>query len=284
VKAVTAAMTAPRIPGPTDVGAMYDRFNDLLTRHLGDNLHLGFWTDDQDDATATQATDRITDMVADRLAPAPGAEVLDVGCGSGRSAVRIAGRHRVHVTGITVSAHQVRLARERPGAGPGAGRASFRLADAMALPFPDGPFDGAYAIESLLHMSDRARAVSEIARTLSPGARLVVLDFYQDGGFSLPEADVMDPVFEAFRLPPLPCAGEYEQHMAAAGLEVTGFEDITGNVHRSHRLIADAVRDIAGESGLDDDTRARLQQYAELNEVIGLHPGVHYALITARRP
>ena len=277
-------MTASQIPHAADVGAMYDRFNDLLTRHLGDNLHLGYWTDDQDDSTAAQATDRITDMVADRLAPGPGAEVLDVGCGSGRSAVRIAERHRVHVTGITVSAHQVGVAERRPGAGQGAGRASFRLADAMALPFPDGRFDGAYAIESLLHMSDRAGAVSEIARTLSPGARLVVLDFYQDGGFSLPETEVMDPVFQAFRLPPLPGAGQYEQHMADAGLEVTGLEDITGHVHRSHRLIADAVRDIAEESGLDDATRDRFRRYVELNEVVGLHPGVHYALITARRP
>ena len=71
-------MTASQIPHAADVGAMYDRFNDLLTRHLGDNLHLGYWTDDQDDSTAAQATDRITDMVADRLAPGPGAEVLDV--------------------------------------------------------------------------------------------------------------------------------------------------------------------------------------------------------------
>ncbi|MCP3819386.1 methyltransferase domain-containing protein [Streptomyces sp. A3M-1-3] len=277
-------MTAPQVPGPTDVGAMYDRFNDLFTRHLGDNLHLGFWTDDQDDATATQATDRITDTVADLLAPAPGTEVLDVGCGSGRSAVRIAGRHRVHVTGITVSAHQVRLAQARPGAGPGAGRASFQLADAMELPFPDGRFDGAYAIESLLHMADRAGAVAEIARTLSPGARLVVLDFYQDRGFSPPETDVMNPVFRAFRLPPLPGAGEYQQHLAAAGLEVTGLDDITGNVRRSHRLIADAMQNIADEFDLDEETRGQLHRYVELNGIIGLHPGVHYALITARRP
>lgn len=277
-------MTATQVPGPTDVGSMYDRFNDLFTRHLGDNLHLGFWSDDQDGATAAEATDRITDMVADRLAPAPGTEVLDVGCGSGRPAVRIADRHRTHVTGITVSAHQVRLAHARPGAGPGAGRASFQLADAMALPFPDGRFAGAYAIESLLHMSDRAKAVAEIARTLRPGARLVVLDFYQDGGFSAPETDVMNPVFQAFRLPPLPCAGQYEQYMAAAGLEVTGLEDITGNVRRSHRLIADAMQNISDELDVDEETRGQIRRYVELNEIIGLHPEVHYALITARLP
>lgn len=232
-----------------------------------------------------QRSREIAPPLAELIAGLPaGAEVLDVGCGSGRSAVRIAERHRVHVAGITVSAHQVRLAQARPGAGPGAGHASFQVADAMALPFPDGRFDGAYAIESLLHMSDRARAVAEIARTLSPGACLVVLDFYQDRGFSLPETDVMNPVFEAFRLPPLPCAGQYEQHMAAAGLTVTGLEDITGNVRRSHRLIADAMRSITEEFDLDDETRGQLQRYVELNEIIGLHPGVHYALITARRP
>jgi ubiquinone/menaquinone biosynthesis C-methylase UbiE len=263
---------------------MYDRFNDVFTRHLGDNLHLGFWFDDQDDATAAQATDRVTDMVGDRLAPTPGTEVLDVGCGSGRPAVRIADRHRVYVTGITVSAHQLRLAHARSGVGPGAGRAAFQLADAMALPFPDGRFAGAYAIESLLHMSDRAKAIAEIARTLRPGAHLVVLDFYQDGGFSAPETDVMNPVFQAFQLPPLPRANQYEQYMTAAGLEDTGLEDITGNVGRSHRLIADAMRNIADELDLAEEMRGQFRRYVELNEIIGLHPEVHYALITARLP
>ncbi|POM27343.1 Demethylrebeccamycin-D-glucose O-methyltransferase [Actinomadura rubteroloni] len=276
-------MTETQLPTPSMVGSMYDRFNDLFTQHLGDNLHLGYWDDDTDDTPISKATDRITDMVAARLSPRPGAEILDVGCGNGRPSVRIATEYSVHVTGITVSPHQLRVAHARPEAGPGLGHAAFQLADAMSLPFPDARFDGAYAIESLLHMSDRARAISEIARTLRPGAPLVALDFYQDGDLPAEDADIMDRLHQAFQLPPLARVGEYETSMAEARLDVVDFEDITGHVRRSHRLLADAMRRIATDADFDTETRDRIVAYAELNENIGIHPQVHYTLITARR-
>jgi SAM-dependent methyltransferase len=50
-----------------------------------------------------------------------------------------------------------------------------QVADVQALPFADGSFDVAVAAWMLYHVPDLDRAVSELARVLRPGGRLVAL-------------------------------------------------------------------------------------------------------------
>lgn len=108
-------MTELQIPEPVDVGSMYDKMTDLITPTLGENVHFGYWHDDEDDASCGEAADRITDVIADRVMLTPAKPVLDVGCG--RPAVRVATRYQVRVTGITVSEHRVLLAQMADMAG-----------------------------------------------------------------------------------------------------------------------------------------------------------------------
>ena len=49
------------------------------------------------------------------------------------------------------------------------------LGDVQELPFPDGTFDAAVAAWMLYHVPDRDRAISELARVLRPGGRLVAI-------------------------------------------------------------------------------------------------------------
>ncbi|CCF85140.1 Menaquinone biosynthesis methyltransferase ubiE (fragment) [Nitrolancea hollandica Lb] len=48
--------------------------------------------------------------------------------------------------------------------------------DAMRLPFPDGSFDACTVAFGLRNMIDYQAAVSEMARVLRPGGRLVILE------------------------------------------------------------------------------------------------------------
>ena len=93
-------------------------------------------------------------------------KVLEVGCGWGELAEWVGRETGAEVTAIDLSPRMVELARE--------GGVAARVADVQDLPFADGEFDVAIAAWMLYHVPDLDRAVSELARVLRPGGRLVV--------------------------------------------------------------------------------------------------------------
>jgi ubiquinone/menaquinone biosynthesis C-methylase UbiE len=254
---------------PTEVGAMYDLFTDPLARGLGGNLHFGYWESEKDDSPIEVATDRLTDLVADRLALAGAGRVLDVGCGSGKASVQISTGRGLHVIGITVSDYQLQLARALPYDEELPGRASFHLADAMELPFEDSSFDGAYAIESILHMQDKNAVFGHLARVLRPGARLVVADFYQDG-----ETTSLDFSFSTAEM--------YREYVHHAGLQLVEFADISENVQCSYDSLAAAYHQAALTS--DGEASSQLTAAAHFTEQVSVLPQIGYMLLTAVRP
>jgi SAM-dependent methyltransferase len=103
------------------------------------------------------------------LADAP--SVLDVGCGSGRLAVVLAGRGAA-VTGIDVS--DGRLAAARTRALDAGLDVRFLHADMTApLPFADGEFAAAVSRLALMIAPDPAAVLREVARVVAPGGRIV---------------------------------------------------------------------------------------------------------------
>ncbi|MHB1584524.1 MAG: class I SAM-dependent methyltransferase [Acidimicrobiales bacterium] len=107
------------------------------------------------------------DAFFDRVVPPPGRCTLEVGCGEGRVARDLAARgHRV--IGVDRSPTLVRAAADADRAG------AYVLADATALPLPDGCADLVVAYNSLMDVDDVATTVGEAARVLAPGGRLCV--------------------------------------------------------------------------------------------------------------
>jgi ubiquinone/menaquinone biosynthesis C-methylase UbiE len=95
--------------------------------------------------------------------------VLDLGCGDGALAARIA-EHGAKVTGLDPSPTALERARRRyPDlelAAPGPDG---------ALPFPDAAFDLLTCVNVLQHVADTQRLLSEARRVLSPGGTLAVV-------------------------------------------------------------------------------------------------------------
>jgi 2-polyprenyl-6-hydroxyphenyl methylase/3-demethylubiquinone-9 3-methyltransferase len=94
-----------------------------------------------------------------------GAVLVDLGCGGGLLAPRIAGKGYHHV-GVDVTASALGLAREH-------GVAAVR-ADVTRVPLTDGCADVVVAGEILEHVTDLPAAVREACRLLRPGGRLVI--------------------------------------------------------------------------------------------------------------
>ena len=74
------------------------------------------------------------DHIAAKLCLGPGMRVLDIGSGWGGLAMRLADRHDVHVTGVTLSQVQLAAARQRAKDLGLSDRVAFRLQDYRAVP------------------------------------------------------------------------------------------------------------------------------------------------------
>jgi cyclopropane fatty-acyl-phospholipid synthase-like methyltransferase len=264
-----------------EVGSFYNRHTDVYDRALGGNIHVGYWDNEADDTPMQAATDRLTDLVAERLAPAEGHHLLDVGCGHGSTAARIIAHHGVQITGISVSDYQVDLANSRPQPPGIPGRATFRLADAMENPFPDETFDGAYAIESLMHMKDKEAALGHIARVLRPGGRLVIAEHHLEGELDRPDVDRMADAYAFFKISL--STDRYGKLLREAGLKVVDYTDITENVRRSYDSMVDAWRDAAQLEAGGEKAR-EMAKAADLGEWIFAVPQLQYGFVTAVRP
>ena len=93
--------------------------------------------------------------------------VLEVGGGPGELAARLGDELGTPVTMLDVSPRMVKLARTRG--------VDAHVGDVQELPFDDRSFDCAVAAWMLFHVPDLDRGLSELARVLRPGGRLVAV-------------------------------------------------------------------------------------------------------------
>jgi ubiquinone/menaquinone biosynthesis C-methylase UbiE len=116
-------------------------------------------------AFATATGPSAIDAVFEAVAEAEPGRVLEVGCGPGELAERVARDLGADVVALDQSERMVELTRARG--------VHAILGDVQALPFEDASFDCAVAAWMLYHVDDLDRGVSELARVLRPGGRLV---------------------------------------------------------------------------------------------------------------
>jgi SAM-dependent methyltransferase len=101
------------------------------------------------------------------VAEAAPTSVLEVGGGPGELAERIRIELGCDVVMLDVSERMVELARGRG--------VDAQVGDVQELPFEDASFDCAVAAWMLFHVPDLDRGLSELARVLRPGGRLVAV-------------------------------------------------------------------------------------------------------------
>lgn len=162
------------------------------------------------------------------LGLAAGKTLLDVACGTGGPALRIAALTGCTLTGVDAHEQAISTARSLASQRGLESRADFRVVDAEnQLPFPLSSFDAITCIDAINHLLDRPRVLADWTRLLKSGGRVL---------FTNP-AVVTGPVTYA-ELTVRSLSGAYlfvprgydERVLVECGLRVLACEDRTPNM------------------------------------------------------
>ncbi|GAB3325371.1 class I SAM-dependent methyltransferase [Haloplanus salinarum] len=173
---------------------------------------------------------RLADRLGDRLAAAlpatDGVRLLDLGCGRGGPAVRLAERFGFDVIGVDLVPYNVRRAAETArsaGVDP-----AFVVGDATRLPVVAEAVPACVAADSIVYVPDTAAVFAELRRVLEPGGVVVCSDLVAAPDVDDAARRAVDAFADAWDMPPLLAADAYER-VVADHLTVRSVEDVTAH-------------------------------------------------------
>lgn len=214
------------VPDAGSVATHYDELDLAYRRIWGEHVHHGYWRNGTE--TPEQAAAALVKLVEQKLAIEPGHRLCDIGCGYGATAADLLTRHDVSITGLTLSAAQHRMAKDRSP------RFTCMVRDWLDNGLETASFDRAYAIESSEHMVDKERFFAEARRILRPGGRMVVCAWLEGEGVSPWEVrHLLLPICREGRLPSMGSWQDYLKWASDAGFRLTDYQDISREVRRT---------------------------------------------------
>ena len=211
----------------------YDVGNDFYRLVLGDRMTYSCARFTTGTATLEEAQDAKHELICRKLGldRAPGARLLDVGCGWGSMAIHAARHHGAEVVGVALSAEQVARARERVAEAGLADRVEIRLQDYRQL--RGERFDAISSISMFEHVgaNSMARYFETLRSLLGPRGRLLNHAISSIGGSALggrsfigryvfPDGELLD-------------VGEVVLAMERAGFEVRDVESLREHYSRT---------------------------------------------------
>jgi SAM-dependent methyltransferase len=167
-------------------------------------------------------------QVVRELGLRPDSRVVDVGCGEGTYAFRLATHFGLRVLGIDPVQRHLDLAREvrRDVVPEIASRVSFERGTATQLPVHDSSLDLVWCRDAMVHVAHPAQAFAEFARVLRPGGHVVS---YQVVATDLLPREEADWLFAVMGVVPASAdPALLDRAIAGSGLEVVDTIDLSG--------------------------------------------------------
>ena len=212
---------------PDKVAAHYDR-DDIAGAILAELARTGAGPIDSETlAPYDEFHIRGREATAELLSAAgftSGMAVLDVGCGIGGPARFLAESAGCRVTGIDITPAFCQAAERLTAAAGLDDRVAIRRADALAMPFQNAAFDGAWMLHAAMNIPDKPGLYGEIARVLKPGAVFAAYEIHAGAG---PGPLYPTPWAEEPSISHLVRPEDWRGALEAAGLAVESWRDLT---------------------------------------------------------
>ena len=173
------------------------------------------------------------DLFIEWLELSDDSHLLDIACGSGRPTLRIAENTGCFVTGIDLHEEAIATARKYAKQLGLKERANFEAGNAAeALNFKDDQFDAVMCGDSINHLPNRLKVLTEWQRVLQPDGKLLIIDpIVVTGALSNEEIAIRASV-GFFLFVPL---GMDEMMLKKVGFDIERVEDRTENMATNAR-------------------------------------------------
>jgi SAM-dependent methyltransferase len=210
--------------------------------------------------------------------------LLDVACGSGGPALRIATKTGCSLVGIDVHSDAITTAKALAQDQGLADCASFQVANAAErLPFADAHFDAITCVDAINHLPNRPRILSDWARLLKPGGRLLFTDPITVTGPLTGEELAVRSSIGFFSFVPV----DYDRKLLVeCGLSLITCEDVTQNMAElaARRGAARASRRALLRNIEGEETYQRQQDFFEVAARIARERRLSRFLYIAQKP
>ncbi|NJL97580.1 MAG: methyltransferase domain-containing protein [Synechococcaceae cyanobacterium SM2_3_2] len=225
----------------------YDASSALWEQVWGEHMHHGYYELADPHRLTKNRYQAQVDLIGELLAwgeVGSPTQIIDVGCGIGGSTLVLAQHFQAQAVGITLSPVQARRATERAQLRELCGKATFQVADALAMPFAERSFDLVWTLESGEHMPDKQRFLAECYRVLKPGGILVMATWcHQPESGSAQDEALLQQIYDAYCLPYVISLPAYTAIAQELGFEQIKTADWSQEVAPFWQVVIDSAWD-----------------------------------------
>jgi ubiquinone/menaquinone biosynthesis C-methylase UbiE len=208
----------------------------------------------------------LNNIMAEKARIDANSRVLDLGCGSGTTAMWLAQDRNCRVTGVDLSGVRIQNAKDTLQTQPQEMRQNvdFEKASAIELPFPDGSFTHVWSQAVIYHIHDKEETLKEAYRVLADGGIFIFDDLVK------PKQDISESaktyVYDRLLFDTPFSFKSYGDALRQAGFKVLNSQDLSIHLKKSYSLLSDMAS--AKTDGPTDKYQALALAYEKTAQAI----------------